>query len=108
MYTTPLGEIIKSHHLNDHMYADDTQLFMSIEPSNISDIVFSLENCIKFVKSWMLRNKFQLNDDKTEVILINPKKYVISVNNISIGNDNVDISESAEESWVYILAKTYL
>ena len=55
------------------MYADDTQLYLAIEPSNVSDIVFSLENCIKDVKSWMLENKLQLNDDKTEVMLINPK-----------------------------------
>ena len=77
------------------MYADDTQLYLSIEPSNVSDIVFSLENCIKDVKQWMLENKLQLNDEKTEILLINPKKYDIDVNNITIGNDCIVFSEHA-------------
>ena len=58
LYTTPLGEVIRKHNLNYHnMCADDTQLYLAIEPSNVSDIVFSLENCIKDVKQWMLENK---------------------------------------------------
>ena len=84
------------------MYADDTQLYLSIEPSNVSDIVFSLENCIKDVKQWMLENKLQLNDEKTEILLINPKKYDIDVNNITIGNDCIVFSEHAKNLGVYI------
>ena len=49
-----------------------------------------------------------LNDDKIEVILINPKKYDVSVNNISIGNDNVDFSESAKNLGVYISEDLYM
>ena len=102
LYTTPLGDIIRKHSLNYHMYADDTQLYLSIEPSNVSDIVFSLENCIKDVKQWMLENKLQLNDEKTEILLINPKKYDIDVNNITIGNDCIAFSEHAKNLGVYI------
>ena len=32
-------------------------------------LFFSLENCIRDFKSWMLRNKLHLNDDKTDVVL---------------------------------------
>ena len=102
MYTTPLGNIIKKHDLNYHVYADDTQLYLSIEPSNVSDIVFALENCIRDVKSWMLENKLQLNADKTEIMLINPKKYDIDVNNVVIGNDSIPFSNSAKNLGVYI------
>ena len=28
IYKTPIGDIIKQHHLNDHMYIDDTQLYI--------------------------------------------------------------------------------
>ena len=84
------------------MYSDDTQLYLSIEPSNVSDIVFSLENCIKDVKQWMLENKLQLNDDKTEILLINPKKYDLNVDNITIGNDSIDFSDSAKKLGIYL------
>ena len=102
MYTTPLGNIIKKHNLNYHMYADDTQLYLAIEPSNVTDIVFSLEKCIEDVKCWMLMNKLQLNDDKTEIMLINPKKYDIDVTDITIGSDSIGFSQSAKNLGVFI------
>ena len=34
VYTTPLSTLILSLHLNHHLYADDTQLFLSFHPSN--------------------------------------------------------------------------
>ena len=60
LYTTPLANIIKNHNLNYHMYADDTQLYISLEPSNSLDLVISVENCIKDIKTWMLENKLLL------------------------------------------------
>lgn len=74
LYTVPLSCIIKKHNLMYHFYADDSQLYLSIKPSNINDLVFSLEKCISEVKDWMNTNKLKLNDEKTEVVLINPKK----------------------------------
>ena len=57
LYTVPLGNIIRKYHLNYHFYADDTQLYLCIEPSNINDLIFSVEQCITEVKLWMHNNK---------------------------------------------------
>ena len=43
------------------MYADDTQIYLAIEPKNVSNLVFSLEKCIDEVKNWMFLNKLKLN-----------------------------------------------
>ena len=96
LYTTPLGTIIRNHGLDYHMYADDTQLYLSIEPSNVLDLVHSLEKCIDDVKTWMCDNKLQLNDDKTEIILCNPKKYPIDVTELTVGNGTVKFAKSAK------------
>ena len=37
-----------------------------------------VEKCVSDVKTWMLSNKFQMNEDKTEVLLVTPKRVVKS------------------------------
>ena len=93
LYTTPLGEIIRNHDMSYHMYADDTQLYLSIEPNNINVLVESIEACIKDVKDWMYINKLKLNQDKTEIILCNPKNFDISINTLKCGDESISISK---------------
>ena len=102
LYTVPLGRIIRKHSLNYHFYADDTQLYLSIQPNDINDLVFKMEACILEVKEWMHDNKLKLNDDKTEIILINPKKYEINFSNLVVGDGDVQFSDSAKNLGVFI------
>ena len=102
LYTVPLGNIIRKHNLNYHFYADDTQLYLCIEPSSIHDLIFSVEQCITEVKHWMHVNKLKLNDEKTEIILINPKKYDIPFDHLNVGTESIDFAESAKNLGVYI------
>ena len=83
------------------MYADDTQLYLSIEPANVHDLVYSLECCLNDVKTWMVDNKLKLNDEKTEVLLCNPKKYNVDLDTIKIGNDTVELTDSVRNLGVY-------
>ena len=76
-----------------HFYADDSQLYLSIKPSNINDLVFSLEKCISEVKDWMNTNKLKLNDEKTEVVLINPKNYDVDISSLKIGDEDIVFSD---------------
>ena len=84
------------------MYADDTQLYLSIEPSNVSSLVYDLEKCISDVKNWMLINKLKLNDDKTESILCNPKSYKVLVDKINVGSDSIHFASVARNLGVLI------
>ena len=102
LYTVPLGNIIRKHNLQYHFYADDTQLYLCIEPSDVYDLIYSIEQCISDVKTWMHANKLKLNDEKTEVILINPKKYEIPFDNLTIGNDQIKFAESAKNLGVFL------
>ena len=82
-----------THDMSYHMYADDTQLYLSIEPNNINVLVESIEACIKDVKDWMYINKLKLNQDKTEIILCNPKNLDISKNILQCGDESICISK---------------
>ena len=73
MYTTPLGYIIRNHNQDFHLYADDTQLYISFKPcDSISrqTAISQIEACIKDIKTWMTNNLLKLNDDKTELIIV--------------------------------------
>ena len=54
-----------------HLYADDTQLYLSFDsrvPSSGPEVIACLELCIADIRHWMLVNKLKLNDDKTEFL----------------------------------------
>ena len=72
LYTSPLGDIARSHGLSYHFYADDTQLYLSFEtssPEDMSTCTSALEDCVKDIDLWMLNNKLKLNSGKTEIIV---------------------------------------
>ncbi len=70
LYTAPLSTIISGYDCIKHLlYADDTQLYISLTPSNASTAIAELQKCLKSVQAWMAANKLKLNPDKTEFIV---------------------------------------
>ena len=73
MYTSPLADIISRYAINFHLYADDTQLYVTFKTgprSSIEESSFVVHNCINEITKWMTVNKLKLNHDKTEVMYI--------------------------------------
>jgi len=72
IYILPLQHLIERHGVKYHGYADDTQLYLEFDPKSatgLSSAIETLERCVGTIKSWMICNKLQLNDAKTEVII---------------------------------------
>ena len=65
LYTSPLFNIADNHQCNVHMYADDTQFYLSFKLQESTSAVSKLESCIQEVKSWMTNNMLKLNESKT-------------------------------------------
>ena len=97
MYTPPLGNIIRKHGLNFHLYADDTQLYISFQPGvsvSKETTISCLEACIKDIQIWMTNNL--LNDDKTELIVITTHSNTSQNQHIGINIGDSLITPSSE------------
>ena len=73
LYTTPLSAIISSFDINHYLYADDTQIDMSLSVSNAKESLEKLQHCLMGVSAWMTGSKLKLNPSKTEFLLIGTK-----------------------------------
>ena len=56
LYSTPLTTVISNSSANHHLYADDTQLFLSFSGADFAYNISHLEHTISNVYSWMSSN----------------------------------------------------
>ena len=69
LHTTPLSSMIFEHAIPHHLYADDSQLCVSLASGDSAAALNGLQSCLASVQSWMSTNKLKLNPDKTEFFL---------------------------------------
>ena len=64
---SPIAEVITSHGVQFHQYADDTQLYIAAKSQSV---IKALEECTLAVRDWFTKNGMLLNPDKSEVPLV--------------------------------------
>lgn len=103
IYLLPLGQVLRDHGMCFHMYADDTQLYVSFAPEGEDQAVNSLHGSIASVRSWMKTNKLKLNDDKTEFLVINTTRKAVGCDAVlRIGESEIRPSANAKNLGVTI------
>ena len=75
MYTKPVSDIIQWHGLSHHSYADDTQLYMTMDHFNNDwwNGLARIERCVSEIREWMNQNMLKPNYDKTDLIVFTSK-----------------------------------
>ena len=99
MYAKPMSDIIDSHSIIHHSFADDLQLQMSATPDRISELLHSTQSCIGDVNAWATANMLNLNDNKTELMLVTSQKTKhlhSQPTSITIGNAQIPFKKSVK------------
>ena len=94
LYIQPHSNLIKRHSLSVHLFADDIQIKTSILPQHVHSAISFVEICISDVKYWMIENKLQLNEEKTECLLIHLNKCTCH----SFGHNVLSFSTASKTS----------
>jgi hypothetical protein len=97
MYTKPVGVICRKHGLDNHFYADDSQLYMQFKPINdisIAETITRVTTCINEIIRWMNNNMLKINPAKTELIVFTSDRNSRAVEDISVKVDQSEITQS--------------
>ena len=99
VYTSPVRDIIWKYNFNYHVYADDTQLYITFKSSQepADSCITTLDKCIQEIRSWMRQNFLKLNDEKTEFLLFGSRQQLskVSLPFITIGDSQITPSSQA-------------
>ena len=103
MYDALLDEKIRSHGLDYHFYADDTQLYISFKDCDVDVSRLRVEICLSDICHWMDVNELKLNHDKTEIMLIYSKYHTRPLfSYFSIGNERLTTTANARSLGVVL------
>ena len=97
LYTSPVGDVIRRHNICFHCYADDIRLYTAFDHKIPGDCEQDMERitlCISDINRWMVRNKLQLNQDKTEFFVVTSPRVLNLVSNIRLNIDGTIIKPS--------------
>jgi len=84
LYTTPLSHLLSSSPASFHLYADDTQLYISFSASDSSAALLNLSTVLDSVYTWLISNRLSVNTSKTEYLLIGTPQQRAKVSSTSL------------------------
>ena len=94
LYTTPISRVIEGLPLKSHLYADDTQLYLSFSSSHADQSLAQLSSALDKVFSWFCANRLSVNPSKTEYLLIGTSQQRAKVLNSSLCFQNLPLYPS--------------
>ncbi|KAK2553019.1 hypothetical protein P5673_025739 [Acropora cervicornis] len=109
MYLAALQDIILSHKLNCMFYADDTQIYITLDPNSPTCSTDILRSCIEDVISWNTKNMLKCNQGKIDVVLFSSrftKNYEL-LPTFSFGNNTISVTKEARNLVPRVKTSTY-
>lgn len=104
LYVAPIEDIVESYGLTCAVYADDTQLYISIDKSQLQCGIANLQQCILAIIEWLAINELVCNESKTEAIRFFSRyqKHDLELSAITIGKSNIALASSVRDLGVML------
>ena len=107
LYIVPIGDLLRSLDIDFHLYADDTQLYVTFKSNNSDDLIaakLKIEECVCQLDEWLTMNKLKLNSDKTEILMFSARhRPSPSLSSIYVCDDVIDLSTKAKNIGVIMV-----
>lgn len=70
LYTSPLSQLFTDSHVSFHLYADDTQMYLSFSAADSEPALSTLSFKLDTIHTWLTSNRLTVNPSKTEYLII--------------------------------------
>ena len=70
VFIAPLTTLLQKHNIRHHLYADDTQLYITFPPTDHTQALARMEACVQDAKAWLCDNGLVMNNNKSQAIVI--------------------------------------
>ena len=71
-YIAPLTTLLQKHNIRHHLYADNTQLYITFPPTDHTQALARMEACVQDEKAWLCDNGLVMNDNKSHTSHCHP------------------------------------
>jgi len=68
LYLSELFDVVAEFGFTSHVYADDTQLYISVPAVSYQETIERFVCCLERVRDWTASNRLKLNEDKTQIV----------------------------------------
>ena len=103
IYTIELYYLLQSLDVESHFYADDTQIYFSVQDPDQARHKF--REVYSAVEQWMYKRKLKLNSGKTEIMLVGSQSRINLLSNfkdMTVGTSTVTLSEKVRSLGIIV------